>query len=166
NLLPALPLDGGRVYRSFLAVKIGIRDATYRAAALGQAWAAVIVIFGSLGLLFQFTGLDVLFTGLFLFYAATREKGSAPFLFVNHLTRKKKELLSSRVLPAESLVVLESAVLGEVVRPFLPQKYHLVLVLDNQWRCRGVLTEAQVIDGLLEYGFDFPVGGLPALNLK
>jgi stage IV sporulation protein FB len=166
NLLPALPLDGGRVYRSFLAVKIGIRDATYRAAALGQAWAVAIVIFGSLGLLFQFTGLDVLFTGLFLFYAATREKGSAPFLFVNHLTRKKKELLSSRVLPAESLAVLESAVLGEVVRPFLPQKYHLVLVLDNQWRCRGVLTEAQVIDGLLEYGFDFPVGELPALDLK
>jgi len=166
NLLPALPLDGGRVYRAFLASRIGIRDATYRAAFLGQAWAVAIVLFGTLGLIFQFTGLDILFTGLFLFYAAGREKSSAPYLFVNHLAQKKKELARARVLPVESLVVLESAALGEVVRPFLPRKYHVVLVLDAGWRCRGMLTEAQVIDGLLEYGFDFPVGELPALNLK
>ncbi|MEW6275624.1 MAG: M50 family metallopeptidase [Bacillota bacterium] len=161
NLLPALPLDGGRVYRAHLAAKIGIRDATYRAAALGQVWAALVVLFGSFGLFFRFSGLDILFTGLFLFYAATREKGAAPYLFVRHLTRKKGELAKAGVLPAETFVVMENLTLGEIIRPFLPQRFHLVLVLDRQLRYKGMLTEAQVIDGLLEHGFDLPVGKLP-----
>ena len=160
NLLPALPLDGGRVYRAYLATKIGIRDATYRAAGLGQIWAVFIILFGSFGLIFSYAGLDILFTGLFLFFAATREKGMAPYLFVRHLAQKKGDLIKARVLPARPLVVMENVPLGEVVRPFLPQKYHLVLVLDNQWRCKGVVTEAQIIDGLLTYGFDLPVGKL------
>ncbi|MCL6448035.1 MAG: site-2 protease family protein [Armatimonadetes bacterium] len=160
NLLPALPLDGGRVYRAYLASKIGIRDATYRAAGLGQIWAALIVLFGAFGLFFHFSGLDILFTGLFLFYAATREKGTAPYLFARHLTQKKEDLRKARVLPAEPLVVMENVTLGEITRPFLPQRFHLVLVLDRRWRYKGMLTETQIIDGLLEYGFDLPVGRL------
>ncbi len=161
NLLPALPLDGGRIYRAYLATKIGIRNATHRAAGLGQIWAALIVFFGSLGLLFHFTGLDVLFTGFFLFYAATREKGTAPYLFVWHLTQKKEELAKAGVLPAESLTATEDATLGEVVRPFLPQRFHFLLVLDRHLRYKGIVTESQIIAGLLEYGFDLPIGKLP-----
>jgi len=161
NLLPALPLDGGRIYRAYLAAKIGIRDATHRAAGLGQIWAALIVFFGSLGLFFHFTGLDVLFTGFFLFYAATREKGMAPYLFVRHLTQKKEELAKVGVLPTEFLAATEYTTLGEVVRPFLPQRFHFVLVLDNYLCYKGMVTEGQIIDGLLKYGFDLPIGKLP-----
>lgn len=161
NLLPALPLDGGRIYRAHLAAKIGLRDATLRAAGLGQIWAALIVFFGSLGLLLHFTGLDVLFTGFFLFYAATREKGMAPYLFVQHLTQKKEELAKAGVLPARALAVTEDTTLGEVVRPFLPQKFHFVLILDKQLGYKGIATESQIIDGLLEHGFDLPIGRLP-----
>jgi len=160
NLLPALPLDGGRVYRAHLASKTGIRDATYRAAGLGQIWAAGVVLLGAFGLLFRISGLDILLTGLFLFYAATREKGAAPYLFARHLTRKKEDLAGARVLPAKPLVVMENVTLGEITRPFLPQKFHLVLVLDKRLRYRGMLTETQIIDGLLEHGFDAPVGRL------
>lgn len=161
NLIPALPLDGGRVYRAYLSLRIGIRDATYRAARLGQWWALVIIFFGSLGLAFGFTGLDVLFTGLFLFYASTREKGMAPYLFVRHLIKKKAELTRLGMLPAEWLVVLEDVPLGRVIRLFLPQRFHLVVVFDLHWQRKGIITEAQVVDGLMEHGMGLPVGKLP-----
>ena len=160
NLLPALPLDGGRIYRAYLALRVGIREATCRAAGLGQGWAVATVLLGSVGLVSGFTGLDVLFTGLFLFYAATREKEMATYLFMRQLVQKKAELMRLGVLPAELLVVVENIPLGQVIRPFLPRRFHLVLVLDKQWEYKGVITEAQVVDGLLEHGMDLPVGKL------
>ncbi|AEG14045.1 peptidase M50 [Desulfofundulus kuznetsovii DSM 6115] len=161
NLLPALPLDGGRVYRASLAGRMSIKEATYRAATLGQVFAVAVVLLGSLGLFLGFTGLDILFTGLFLFFAATRERGMAPYLFMGQLAGKKGEILRVGVLPVQSLIALEDVPLGKIVKPFLPQKFHLVLVLDRQWQYKGFLTEAQIIDGLLSHGVDLPVGRLP-----
>lgn len=46
NLLPAFPMDGGRVLRGVLAIPLGHRRATAIAAYLGRAFAAVFVLTG------------------------------------------------------------------------------------------------------------------------
>ncbi|MFZ5650733.1 MAG: M50 family metallopeptidase [Bacillota bacterium] len=158
NVLPALPLDGGRVYRAVLSGRIGIKSATYRAAGLGQAIAAAIVGMGTAGLIMGWSGLDILSTGLFLFYAATRERRSAPFLFMRQLILKKDDLAREGVLPAVALVAREDATLGEVVRMFLPRRFHYVAVYSDKLEFRGFFPEDRIIEGLFKYGIDHPVG--------
>lgn len=160
NMLPALPLDGGRVFRAYLAKRQGFRPATHRAAWWGQFWGAFIVLGATAGLAAGITGLDILVTGLFLFYAATREKSLAPYHFIRHLAMKKEELTFAGVLPGEPIVSLDTVRLGNVIQAFVPKRFHLVLVLDQNWRCRGLLSEDQIIDALLTNGVDVPLGNL------
>ena len=158
NLLPVLPLDGGRVYRALLAGRLGYKKATYRAATWAQAWACAIVLLGGLGLVYRYCGLDVPVVGFFLFYAAAKEKRMAPYLFIRHLAQKKNELVRSGVLEAEQLVAFEHVPLGDIVRLIVPQRFFLVLLLDKAWKYKGTLTEAEIVDALLLHGLDMPIG--------
>lgn len=160
NLLPALPLDGGRVFRARLARRVGLKEATYRAAWWGQFWGATVILGGMAGLGMGLTGLDIVITGLFLFYAAAREKNLAPYHFIRHLAQKKKELVAAGVLPGEPIVSLDTARLGDVIRTFVPRRFHLVLLLDKDWQYRGVVSESQIVDALLTDGLNVPVGSL------
>ena len=67
NLLPAFPMDGGRVLRALLAMKMDRAKATHVAATIGQAMAWV---FGLAGL---FTNPWLVFIALFIWMAATQE---------------------------------------------------------------------------------------------
>ncbi len=76
NMLPALPLDGGRVLRSVMWHKGGdFRRATRAAAGVGRAFAFLFIAAGVLLFIFQgsFSGAWLAFIGWFLLQAATAE---------------------------------------------------------------------------------------------
>ncbi len=74
NLLPGLPLDGGRVLRAIIwRVTGNLKRATYVASVTGQAIAGIMIIVGLVAILFAHqivTGLWLIFIALFLRQAA------------------------------------------------------------------------------------------------
>jgi stage IV sporulation protein FB len=68
NLFPAFPMDGGRIFRGILAMKVGRAKATYIAASVGQALSVVLMVSG-----FLWRNPFLFFIALFVFMGATME---------------------------------------------------------------------------------------------
>jgi Zn-dependent protease/CBS domain-containing protein len=95
NLIPAFPLDGGRVLRSiFWGATGSLRRATYWASLLGQAFAWLFIFFG----VFQFIG-GLVISGIWIAVIG---------LFLNHAARASYQQ-----------VIIHQALQGEPVRRFM-----------------------------------------------
>jgi len=96
----------------------------------------------------------------FLIYAAVKEQKTVMYLFMKFLTRKKEELFSEGLLLARQVVALDTLRLKEVVKYFVPRKYHLVVIVGRDQRIKGTVTEGEVIEKLMQGGLETPVGAL------
>ena len=68
NLLPAFPMDGGRVLRALMAMRLGYARATKIAVVLGEVMA---IVFGFWG--FMSGNFFLVFIGVFIFFGASQE---------------------------------------------------------------------------------------------
>lgn len=68
NMLPAFPMDGGRVLRAVLAMKMDYRNATHTASLIGQGMAFLFAIYGLLNGLWTLP-----LVAIFVFMAARQE---------------------------------------------------------------------------------------------
>jgi len=160
NLLPGLPLDGGRLLRASLSTRMGLYKATEIAASCGKWLGALFTLLGILLSYYDYMNLSLSLMGIFLYYAAGREQHSAVYVFLRYLLRKEKMLKKSRVLKSEQLAALESTTVLEVLKRFKPTRYHQVIVLNQTCRVLELLSESQILEAALQKGMDVTLRGL------
>lgn len=152
NLLPALPLDGGRIVRSLLSRRYGYGVVTRLMAGLGRIFGVGLFGLGLLPLLRGEIYLNAVILGVFVFVSATREREVAIFRLIRQVFRKGSFLRQAGVLPGQPLVATESTPLGEVLRHFVARRYHLVTVVDHNLRTLGTLTESELVEAFGDLG--------------
>jgi Zn-dependent protease/predicted transcriptional regulator len=139
NLIPAFPMDGGRVLRALLAMRLDYAHATHIAGTVGQGLAFV---FGFVGL---FTNPFLLFIALFVWIGAAQESSLVQIrTALGGIPLQRVMLTDFRTLtPQDSL---ERAV--ELTLRGSQQEFPVV---DGE-RVVGVLTQAKLLRGLEETG--------------
>jgi Zn-dependent protease/CBS domain-containing protein len=144
NLIPAFPMDGGRVLRAVLASRMTYARATRIAASTGQALA---MVFGFVGL---FTNPMLLFIGLFVWIGASQEAGAVQ-------TRSALSGTPAQAAMLSNFEELQSGdTLADAVRLTLRGSQHDFPVLDAG-RVTGILTRNDLLVALAAYGQDHPV---------
>jgi Zn-dependent protease/predicted transcriptional regulator len=99
NLLPAVPMDGGRILRTWLARKMEFQQATRRAVTLGHIFAATFMFLGAV------SSQWLMLVGLFMFVAAQMEERTVLFQSVVEAVRMEDIMLTefSTLSPADTL---------------------------------------------------------------
>lgn len=158
NLIPALPLDGGRILRSSLSERYNYRNATALAVRLGKLL-SVLIFAGGLVLWYQgYFNLSFLVLAVFLFLAASREQTLAVYTFLNSLGLKEREIMRKGGLRGEQIIVYEEATLLEIFKLFTPNRFHLIRVIERgSRRLKDEIPENKLIDAALKKGLDIPI---------
>lgn len=152
NSLPALPLDGGRALQAILSEKIGYRKANCITARIGQGIGLIVAGVGGYLIWKEYQGMEYLVVGLFLFWAAGREAKLFNYAFMRFLVQKKKELARSGFLPAQHLVSTPAILVKDLLNTTRPASYLVVLVVDEDQQVTAMISEAELIEMLLEKG--------------
>lgn len=160
NLIPVLPLDGGRLLRSMLARKLGFHPATARLAGAGRILAAVLGLGGLALAPFRPEAVSLVLLALFLYPAADRAWAEGSYAARGDLVRRCERLVRQGVFPADELAVPGGTPIGALLDHFRPGSYHLVLVLGVDGTLRGRLPETEVLAGLVRHGPGAAVGRL------
>jgi stage IV sporulation protein FB len=158
NLVPAFPMDGGRVLRAFLAMRMDYARATGFAASIGQG----IAVAGGMWALLNGMPMLVLIA-VFIFAGAQSEAAQAQFKGLSNSLRVQAAMITSfQSLPLQ-------ATLNDAVELLLTGSQHDFPVLDSIGEVRGLLTRDDLIVGLRKTGADAPVAeimrvGVPSVH--
>jgi Zn-dependent protease/CBS domain-containing protein len=144
NLIPAFPMDGGRVLRALLALKLEYVQATQIAATIGQG---IALLFGFIGL---FTNSFLLFIALFVWIGAAQE---ASMVQVRH---SLGGIPITRAMQTDFQVLSPSDTLSRVVELILAGSQQDFPVVENG-RVAGILDRDTFISALSKNGQNTPV---------
>jgi stage IV sporulation protein FB len=142
NMIPAFPMDGGRVLRALLASRVGFVRATELAASIGQG---VAFMLGFIGLLYNPI---LIFIAIFVYLAATAEAHSVALRAV------------SRGVPVSSAMMTQYAALSpqahvdEAVQTLLRTNQSEFPVVDEYAKPIGLLGRGDLIRALKVLGPD------------
>jgi stage IV sporulation protein FB len=166
NLLPAFPLDGGRILRAILSRELGIKRATRITTIGGFVLALFLVMTGVYAIYYGIFNPTLFVMAGFLAYSAVKENRMATYVMVRDLTYKRDILIREGAIQSRELVVLYDLPLKDVIKKFVPHRYHSIVLVDEQLRPRGYLTEKDIVDGLMDHGLNVPVFRLLAQSSR
>ncbi|MBS3950241.1 MAG: hypothetical protein KGZ53_06235, partial [Peptococcaceae bacterium] len=130
NLLPILPLDGGRILKGFLVRREGLGRGL-RVLFMQTQRAAVGLFCVSIGVVFfGVFSINALVLSAFILYAVAREKKMMPYVVMNYVGSKSGEVRSRSVMPAKALVVQPHTTIREVLDALTPGHYHIFTLVD------------------------------------
>jgi stage IV sporulation protein FB len=142
NLIPAFPMDGGRVLRAALASRIGFVRATERAASIGQATAFVL---GFIGL---FHNPILVFVAIFVYLAAASEAHSVALRAVS------RGVPVSQAMMSRFATLQPDTHIDEAVNILLQTSQRTFPVVDGKGSFIGILDRANILQSAKQAGPD------------
>jgi Zn-dependent protease len=144
NLIPAFPMDGGRVLRALLSYRFDRGKATRIAASIGQLMAILFVFLGFLG------NIWLIFIGVFIYLGAG---GEASF----ETTRSALEGYKVEDVIMHKYTVLSPDEPLEKVVTYLLDSQEKEFIVMTADQVLGILTMEDLIKGLSAFGAESPV---------
>lgn len=147
NMIPAFPMDGGRVLRALLSFKFKREKATQIAASLGQF---IAILFVFLGL---FYNPFLVLIGIFIFLGAQAENSMVQTQSV------LKGFTVKDVMMTDFSKLQASDPLSKATQSLLDSQNTDFVIMDDNDQFVGILSRNELIQGISLLGVEAPIAG-------
>jgi len=154
NLLPILPLDGGKLLQVWLSYVLPYHKALERSTQISLGLSAAMVAAAC----YPFAGggiqLNLLVVGLFLFASNWTFRRHIPYVFIRFLMSRESEANRRQEAGAVAspIVVSQKQPVGGVLRMLRRERYHLIYVMGSGGTVIEIVPEERVIGHFLTNG--------------
>jgi Zn-dependent protease len=153
NLIPAFPMDGGRVFRAFLAERMKYADATKYAAFIGRLFGILMVVAGI------FYNFWLIIIGAFIYIGASEEAEQTIVSTTMARVRVKD------VMYSEVAFVKPEATLTEALEVMFKARYHDIPI-EKDDAFQGIVTWSEIMKIKPEQRAEQQVGQLPVKQVS
>ena len=158
NLLPALPLDGGRVVRSALAGRFSASLALRATAWAGILCGAGMLAAAAVAMHSRVFNPTLPVMGLFLLIAAIRELRSSQEQHLAAFFHKNDALRCGDGMEMHLIAAHDSMRCAEALRLLRANRFNLIRVVDSGMHTLGELDEGALMRGLARMGAGARIG--------
>ena len=161
NLLPGLPLDGGRILRAYLGLYMDYGKATLIAVIISK-WISVCLV---IHVIYEYMttstiNLTFLVAALFLYITADCEVKVASFRTLRILSQKKAELVGRGAMLTTYFTVVHRVLLKDLIKLFAADQYYIVRIVDEECKLYATVTETKIWEALPQKGLYATIGEL------
>ncbi len=158
NLLPCLPLDGGRVLRALLTLGSDAISAWHTATRISRVFVITLLGISAYLLLTSSFQFSLLLIGVFLLGNLVSEERSITHQALRELLYYKEKPAQDAFTCTSLLSAYQNYPARKLLRKLSYHKYYTVQVLDQDQRPIKTLTESQILDALLTQGIRITLG--------
>lgn len=151
NMLPILPLDGGRILRAYINTKTDFKKATQIVIRISKLIVIFMFFYGIYLSIQSFEKIYISGIAVFLYFKTNKEKEMIGYTFIYQIVVKKKQLLENGIMDAKYLTALEEVELKKVFKEFSSSKYHFITIINDKGRVLGNISECEILDAMIKY---------------
>lgn len=152
NLIPILPLDGGRMVKSLLTARFGIIRAYNFTIKLSKYLIFLFLIFAGIIFFISDFNFSLILISAFLLQNLCDEQQAVSTVTLREILQNSEKVQNCHSLSVKTLCVNENDVASAILKRLSYDCFYIVHILDKKSRIIKTLTETQILTALTENG--------------
>ncbi len=152
NLLPILPLDGGKVIQSLFSLWFNYYQTLRYGSWLSIMMSSIMILGACLHMNTVGIRFNLLMIGCFLLFSNIFQHRNLHYQFIRFLMNRamRASSLCENGVIAVPIVVKKTSRIKEIIRLLKREQYHLIYIVNEQGAIQAVVPEQEIINRYLE----------------
>lgn len=152
NLLPSLPLDGGRMLKSILTERFGIIRAYNFMLRLSKVSICILLLFDGALIFISGFNFSLILISAFLLQNLTFEQKAVPLIALREILKSREVLSDIKNMRIKHLCVKAESTASGILKSLSYDHFYLINVIDKNSHIIKTLTETEVLNSLIANG--------------